>query len=329
MKPTLIVFGANGFIGRYVTRYYARRGWEVVAVARSQKGWSGDGMFLEWDGKSLGPWAEALEGSAAVINLAGRSVNCRYDEANRRAIMDSRVNSTRVIGAAIAACKVPPKVWLNSSTATLYRHAEDHAQDEWLGEPGSGFSVEVAQAWEQAFFAMKTPGATRKVALRTSLVLANEAGTVYDVLAKLARCGLGGRQGGGQQKVSWIHIGDFLRALDLLLEDPQFDGVVNMAAPEVVENRVWMSAFRETVGMPVGLPAARWMLELGAWMLGTETELVLKSRWIDSRRLRESGFSCRWPRLQDALLDLQARQGLESFFREPECRSMGAHAWAR
>ncbi|RYD59652.1 MAG: NAD-dependent epimerase/dehydratase family protein, partial [Verrucomicrobiaceae bacterium] len=174
MNPVIVIFGANGFIGRYLTRHFARNGKEVVAIARSREGWSGDGMFLEWDGKTLGPWALALEGAEAVINLAGRSVNCRYGEVNRELIKQSRVDATRVIGEAIAACKMPPKTWLNSSTATWYRHAEDKPQDDWTGEGGKGFSCEVAQAWEDAFFGANVPAETRKVALRIGMVLANE-----------------------------------------------------------------------------------------------------------------------------------------------------------
>jgi uncharacterized protein (TIGR01777 family) len=327
MNPQIVIFGANGFLGRYLARHYQRLGHEVVCVARHREGWSGDGMFLEWDGKNPGPWALALEGAERVINLSGRSVNCRYDERNKRSIIDSRVDSTRAVGAAIAACKVPPKLWLNSSTATLYRHATDKPQDEWLGEPGEGFSVEVARAWEEAFFAAKVPGATRKVALRTGMVLANEDGTVFDVLRHLTRRGLGGTMGKGDQRVSWIHIEDFLSAVDFIAADPLLDGVFNLTAPEFPTNRELMRGFREQQGVPCGIPASKWMLELGARVMKTETELILKSRWADPRRLREEGFRWRWPQLTGALADLEGRLGLDGFFYQPERRSAGVRVW--
>ncbi len=284
-------------------------------------------MFLEWDGKTLGPWALALEGAEAVINLAGRSVNCRYTPENRREIVDSRVAATRVIGEAVAACKVPPKTWLNASTATWYRHAEDRPQNDWLGEPGEGFSCEVAQAWEDAFFGAAVPAATRKLALRIGMVLANETSTVYEILRKLSRYGLGGTMGNGKQRMSWIHMEDFLRAVDFAIDDPFLDGCINLTAPEFPSNREWMRTFREAVGMPLGLPAAKWILEIGARWMGTETELVLKSRWAEPLRLRDAGFRWRWGRAVDAIADLQSRPGLNGFFRAAAERSAGARVW--
>jgi len=327
VNPQIVIFGANGFLGRYLARHYQNQGREVVCIARNRSGWSGDGMFLEWDGKTLGPWALALEGAERVINLAGRNVNCRYDERNRREILDSRVDSTRVIGQAIAACKIPPKLWINSSTATIYRHAEDHAQDEWTGEPGDGFSVGIARAWEEAFFAAAVPGSTRKIALRTGMVLANEDGTVFDVLRHLTRRGLGGRMGKGTQRVSWIHMEDFLEAVDFLAADPLLDGVFNLTTPEFPTNRELMQIFREQQGAPFGLPASEWMLAVGARLMKTETELVLKSRWADPMRLREAGFRWRWPHLEGTLADLENRIGLEGFFRQPDRRSAGVRIW--
>jgi uncharacterized protein (TIGR01777 family) len=314
MNPIIVIFGANGFLGRYLCRHFAANGKEAVAIARSREGWSGDGMFLEWDGKTQGPWALALEGAEAVINLCGRSVNCRYTERNRQEILESRVDSTRVIGQAIRACKVPPKTWLNASTATWYRHAEDKPQNDWMGEPGEGFSCEVAQAWEDAFFEAELPAETRKLALRIGMVLANEPGTVYDTLRKLTRCGLGGAMGSGEQRVSWIHMEDFLRAVDFAIQDAFLDGVINVTAPEFPTNREWLRAFRGVLGVPLGLPAARWMLELGARFLGTEPELVLKSRWAAPVRLHDAGFQWRWAKTVEALGDLQARRGLNGFF---------------
>lgn len=327
MNPQIVIFGANGFLGRYLARHYQRQGREVVCVARSRDGWCGDGMFLEWDGRSLGPWRLALEGADRVINLAGRSVNCRYDVQNCREIIGSRVESTRVIGEAIATCKVPPKLWLNASTATWYRHAVDSPQDEWNGEPDEGFSFEVARLWEEAFFAARVPGATRKAALRTGMVLANEDGTVFDVLRHLTRRGLGGTMGGGNQRVSWIHMEDFIEGIDFIAGDPMLDGVFNLTAPGFPTNRELMRAFREQQGAPFGLPSAEWMLRLGARFMKTETELVLKSRWADPRRLREEGFRWRWPQLGTALADLEARHGLEGFFYQPERRSAGVRVW--
>ncbi|MBC8127086.1 MAG: TIGR01777 family protein [Gloeobacteraceae cyanobacterium ES-bin-144] len=327
MNPVVVIFGANGFLGRYLCRHFARQGREVVAVARSRDGWSGDGMFLQWDGENPGPWELALEGAEAVINLAGRSVNCRYTEKNRREILDSRVDATQAIGRAIAGCKVPPKVWLNASTATWYRHAEDKPQNDWLGEPGEGFSYEVARTWEETFFGAVVPAATRKVAMRIGMVLANEEATVFDVLGKLTARGLGGPMGDGKQRVSWIHMEDFLRAVEFLVNDAFLSGTLNLTAPEFPTNREWMKIFREAVGMPLGLPATKWMLEIGARFMKTEPELVLKSRWAEPTRLRDAGFKWRWAKAVDAVADLQARRGLQGFFRAAAGRSVGARVW--
>jgi hypothetical protein len=323
----IVIFGANGFLGRYLCRHFTRQGKEVVAVARSREGWSGDGMFLEWDGRTIGPWALALEGAETVINLAGRSVNCRYTEKNRQEILESRVDSTRIIGQAISGCKNPPKAWINAGTATWYRHAEDQAQDEWLGEPGTGFSCDVARKWEEAFFEAPAPAKTRKIALRISMVMANEPGTVYQVLSSLTRFGLGGIMGRGTQRVSWIHMEDLLRAIDFLMADSFLSGIFNLSAPDIPNNRRLMGVFRAVVGMPIGLPAVRWMLEIGARVLQTETELILKSRWAEPLRLRDEGFHWRWGRIEDAVADLVVRPGLQGFFRNPARRSAGARAW--
>jgi len=327
VKAPVVIFGANGFLGRYLTRFFLRQGREVVAVARHGEGIDPDAMFLEWDGRTHGPWAMALEGAGLVINLAGRSVNCRYTPACRAEIVDSRVESTRVIGEAIREAKEPPAVWMNASTATWYRHAEDKAQDEWSGERGRGFSVEVAEAWERSFFAEMVPGQTRKLALRMGMVLANEPGSVHHVLRKMVMAGLGGAVTGGAQRVSWIHMDDVLAAIEWLEDQPLMDGVVNLTAPQSPTNREWMASFREVQAMPFGLPLADWMLEAGARIIGTEPELVTKSRWVTPRRLADSGFRWKWPEVTPALKDLSSRRGLEGFFEMPSKRAIGARAW--
>jgi uncharacterized protein (TIGR01777 family) len=325
--PVIVIFGANGFLGRYLCRHFKREGKEVVAIGRSREGWSGDGMFLEWDGKTPGPWALSLEAAEAVINLAGATVNCRYTETGKQRILTSREITTRLIGQAISDCRIPPKVWLNASTATWYRHAEDRPQDDWLGEPGNGFSCEVARRWEEVFFESNVPASTRKVAMRIGMVLANEKGTVYDVLSRLAARGLGGTMGSGRQRISWIHMDDFLRAVNFLIRDPFLDGAINLTAPDFPDNRTWMRYFRRTAGMPIGLPANRWMLEIGAKWMGTETELILKSRWAEPLRLKDAGFRWRWMDAGRAIQDLRHRNGMEEFFRSSGNRSIGLGGW--
>ena len=313
-KGNVIIFGATGFLGRYLTRHYLDQGREVVAVARHTKGIDERAMFLEWDGRTPGPWSLALEGAALVINLTGKSVNCRYNKKNRREIMDSRIDSTRAIGEAIRACRVPPAVWMNASSATWYRHAEDRPQSERNGEPGEGFSVDVARAWEQSFFASADPTETRMLTLRIGMVLANEPGTVLNVLKRLTLMGLGGTMGDGNQRVSWIHMDDLIAAIDKLELAPMIDGAVNLVAPSAVTNRQLMSMLRESLKMPIGIPANDWMIKVGAFLLRTESELVLKSRWAEPRRLREMGFEFRWPSLMPALENLWARRSIAVYF---------------
>lgn len=306
----LVIPGGTGFLGRVLANWFVDLGWEVVIFSRSFH--SDETAFVRtvpWDGRTMGDWVRELEGTAAIVNLSGRSVNCRYHTRNRREIMDSRIESTRVLGEAMARCHCPPKVWLNSSTATIYKHSFDRSMDEATGivaatpEAKDEFSVQVATAWEREFYSAPTPQ-TRKVALRTAMVLGTERGTVFQVLRRLARLGLGGAMGHGRQYVSWIHEVDFCRAVEWLISHEEISGSVNVTAPNPVTNREVMRRFRQVGGMPFGLPAARWMLEIGAFFLRTETELIIKSRRVVPGILSAAGFDFRFPRLESALDDL-------------------------
>jgi len=297
MRQKLIIVGANGFLARYLTRYFSDLDWEVVGLARHQEGMDPGCRFVQWDGLTLGHWCSEIDGCDTLINMAGRTVNCRYNAKNKKEIMDSRVQSTTLLGEAIATCKNPPSLWLNSSTATIYRHAEDKPQSD-QGEIGKGFSVEVAKAWEEAFFSANVSGKVRKVAMRTAMVLADEPGTVFRYLYNLARFGLGGKVGSGKQMVSWIQIEDFCRSVEWLNEHDEVSGVVNISAPDPLTYAEVMQRFRKLAGMPFGLPATRWMAELGAFLLRTETELILKSRWVVPTRLLENGFVFKYPEME-------------------------------
>jgi hypothetical protein len=306
----IVLPGGSGQVGTLLARAFEGDGHEVVVLGRSAS--AGPWRSVTWDAKTLGPWAAELEGADVVINLAGRNVNCRYNAANRREIMDSRVDSTRVLGEAIAGCARPPRIWLQSSTATIYAHRFDAPNDEASGiiggeEPDAPdswrFSIDVARAWERAFEDAAVPH-TRKVALRSAVVLSPDAGGIFDVLLGLVRRGLGGRSGDGRQFVSWIHHEDFTRAVRWLIEREDFAGVVNLAAPGPLPNDDFMRVLREAWGTGVGLPATRWMLEIGAVFLRTETELILKSRRVVPGRLLEAGFEFRFPRWEEAARDL-------------------------
>jgi hypothetical protein len=304
----IILAGGSGFLGLVLREHFLKSGCEVVVLTRSPRGANRRGRECSWNGRTPGEWARELDGADALINLAGRSVNCRYHTRNRRLMMDSRVESTRVLGETLARCAHPPKVWLNASTATIYQHTFGPAWDE-SGEIGAtpeakdDFSVEVAKAWEREFYAASTPR-TRKVALRTAMVLGHGANSVFPVLCRLARCGLGGRMGSGRQYVSWIHEADLCRAIDWLIKRDDLSGPVNVAAPNPVPNAEMMNTLRKVCSVPFSLPAAVWMLEVGAFFLRTETELILKSRRVVPGRLLASGFQFRFPQLREAMTDL-------------------------
>jgi uncharacterized protein (TIGR01777 family) len=309
----VVIPGGSGQVGTLLAQAFARDENEVVVLSRNRDGnGAGSARWVHWDAVTIGPWAKEVDGADVVINLAGRSVNCRYNAANRKAIMDSRVVSTRAVGRAIAACAEPPATWLQASTATIYAHRYDAWNDERTGvlggdEPGVPktwrFSIEVARAWEQALEDADTPH-TRKVALRSAMVMSPDRGGVFDVLLGLVRRGLGGTAGEGRQYVSWMHHEDFTRALAWLIEHDDVAGPVNLAAPNPLPNAAFMRTLRQAWGIRAGLPAKRWMLEAGAVFLRTETELILKSRRVVPGRLLDAGFAFRHPTWPEAARDL-------------------------
>jgi uncharacterized protein len=301
----IILPGASGFMGRTLAAWLQAQGFETLVLSRyPNRGL--EARVMHWDGRTLGPWAQELNGARAVINLTGRSVNCRYNERNKAEIYSSRLDSTRVIGEAIARCDTPPLVWLNAASATIYRHAEDRAMDEESGELGTGFSVDVCQRWEAMLFAEPTPQ-TRRVAMRTAIVMGADRGGVLQYLRVLARMGLLGPMGNGRQMMSWVHIEDFCRACLWLIHNHQLDGAINIAAPYPVPNADFLRLVREELGVLAGLPAPAWLLEIGAFFLRTETELILKSRFVVPTRLLRSGFRFEHPEAGPALHDLLKR----------------------
>ncbi len=312
MNQRIVVSGGSGFIGRLLTRRLLAGNYDVVVLTRSPGGTAEAIRLVRWDGRTPGNWTEELDGARALINLAGRSVNCRYNERNRWEILESRVDSTRVLGEAIARCKHPPPVWLNASTATIYEHTFDRPMDEATGVIGAtpeakdAFSIEVARAWEQTLDEARTPS-TRKVALRTAMVFAQSEGGVFRVLRRLTRYGLGGPVAGGNQFMSWIHEDDFCRAVEWLIDRDDFGGPVNVASPNPIPHREMMRIFRRECRVPFGLPATRWMLEVAAFVHRTEAELILKSRRVVPARLLAAGFQFRFPKMEDAVREIELR----------------------
>ncbi len=314
MKTLKVVIpGGSGQVGTVLARALHHEGHDVVVLSRRPQArpW----RVLAWDGATRGGWSRELDGCDAVINLAGRSVNCRYTPANRKDILDSRVLSTRVVGEAIADAAHPPRVWLQASTATIYAHRYDAPNDEATGlvggvEPGAPsawkFSIDVARAWEATFNDAIVPG-TRKVAMRSALTLSPDPGGIFDTLLGLVTWGFGGSAGGGRQYVSWIHDEDFIAAVRWLLARDEIDGVVNVASPNPLPNEEFMRVLRHAAGRPFGLPATRLMLEAGAVFMRTETELILKSRRVVPGRLLEHGFVFRYPEWRGAAADLCRR----------------------
>ncbi len=305
--------GGTGQIGMMLSRAFNEAEHEVIVLSRKpgNTAW----RRVLWDAETLGDWTAELEGADAVINLAGRSVNCRYTPENRRLIQESRVKSTRIVGDAIARASRPPRVWLQASTATIYAHRYDAPNDEATGILGGSepdapdtwrFSINVATAWERTVNESVLPH-TRKVVMRSAMIMSPDRGGVFDTLLRLVRYGLGGRAGEGRQYVSWIHDQDFIRAVVWLIEHDELEGPVNLAAPNPVPNAEFMQTLRAAWGIPVGLPAMEWMLEIGAFFLQTETELILKSRRVVPERLLQTGFTFQFPTWVEAARDLCRR----------------------
>ena len=313
-KPLRILLpGGSGHLGQLLAEHFQSQGHAVTILSRHPANlpW----RVIGWDGRTQGDWTKEIDNADIVINLAGRSVNCRYTHRNRREILESRIFSTQALGHAIARSSSPPPVWMNMSTATIYRHALDRSMDEATGELGGRepdapstwrFSIDVATQWEQAFFSAAAPR-TRRIALRSAMVMSATPGGVFNALLNLVRAGLGGTAGPGTQFVSWIHEADFIRAIDFLVAHQHLDGCVNLSSPNPLPNREFMRILRQVWGARFGLSATRWMLEIGAFFLRTETELILKSRRVIPGRLMKAGFQFLLPDWIAAAPDLTAQ----------------------
>lgn len=324
----IILPGGSGQLGVVLARHFLKSDHQLVVLSRrrSNDKWDSSHPFSDsrvqqvaWDAKNVeDPWLEEIDGADVVINLAGRSVNCRYHQTNRALILDSRVDSTRAIGQAIDQCQSPPSVWLQSSTATIYAHRYDAPNDEASGIIGGDepnledtwkFSIDVAKAWEAAATEFRLP-TTRQVLMRTAMVMSPDAEGVFDVLTGLVKKFLGGRNGDGRQYVSWIHEADFVAAIDRLIADESLAGPVNIASPKPLPNSEFMKELRLANGVKFGLPASRWMLEIGARLMKTETELLLKSRRVVPGKLLAAGFEFQFPQWAAACRDLGNRMAV-------------------
>lgn len=305
----IIIAGGSGFIGQAMAMRWAEKN-EVIILSRMKTGAANNAYcqssqlsakYVHWDGQTLGRWAEELDGADLLVNLAGRSVNCRYNEQNKADILNSRIDSTRILGNAVQHCAIPPKLWINGASATIYPHATDTPRDEQFNQFEGDFSVQVCKAWEAAFNEIRLPQ-TRKAILRMAIVLGK--GGVMVPYKRLASLGLGGRQGNGKQMFSWIHIDDLNRMIEWLWQNKEQEGVYNASAMGAVSNKIFMQAVRKAMHIPFGFSAPAWMLKIGAAMIGTEPELLLKSRWVIPARSLKEGFNFQYPKVSEALFDL-------------------------
>jgi uncharacterized protein (TIGR01777 family) len=297
----LIIAAGTGFLGEVLTNHFKDKFEEIVILTRGESKKNGNIKYVNWDAKTFSGWEAALENATVLINLAGKSVDCRYTEKNKKEILLSRIQSTKILNKAVLNCKNPPKHWLNSSTSTIYRFSLDKQMDEADGEIGNDFSINVALSWEKSFFKTETPN-TFKTALRTSIVLGKNGGA-FVPLKTLAKLGFGGKQGKGNQFISWIHEEDFANAIDFIIQK-EITGVINIVSPEPIANKSFMSLLRKAVGISFGIPINEPMLKFGSFFIRTEAELVLKSRNVIPKRLLENGFQFKFDTLEKALKNL-------------------------
>jgi len=311
----IIIAGGTGFIGQGLVKYFGKDNHITILSRRAVNSHNNsynhhvllpadgyDVTYRRWDGEHVEKhWSGEFEAADIVINLAGKSVNCRYNEKNKREIFNSRTNATKAIGEAIRQCIVPPKLWINAASATIYRHAEDRPQDEYNGEFENDFSVQVCKKWEQSFAEQRT-AFTRKVALRTGITLGT--GGVMIPYFNLLKYALGGKQGSGNQMYTWVHMEDVCRVVEWLYDHHEMEGTFNLTAPNPVTNKYFMDTLRKITGHKIGLPAYKWMLKIGATLIGTEPELILKSRWVVPTKLLENGFTFRYASINDAIKNI-------------------------
>ncbi len=311
----IVIPGGSGQVGRMLARFFQDRGHHVTVLTRGP--YTASWSTVHWDGRTLGPWVETLEGADVCIHLSGRRIDCRYTARNRRELYDSRIGPTLLLHRAFASLANPPSLWMNASAATIYRHSIDKPMDEATGEIGGGepigrrrrapekwnWTVQLVKDWEAAFFSTPTPR-TRKIALRTSLAFGPAPGSVFAVLSLLVRAGLGGKQGSGRQMVSWMHETDYAHALEFLIRHEEIEGPVNLAAPHPLSNSEFMAALREAWQMPNGLPAPAALLSIGLFFLRNEPELILKSRYVVPGKLHDAGFEFEFPTWPEAATDL-------------------------
>lgn len=294
----IIIAAGTGFLGKNLEEYFTGKGEEVYILTRNP----GRNNEIRWDARTLGEWKHVLENADVLINLTGKSVDCRYTEKNKKEIYTSRIESTKVLQEAIDQCIHKPKIWLNASSATIYTHSETHLNTEENGIIGDDFSMNICKSWEKEFFRVENE-ITRKTALRTSIVLGNNGGA-FTKLKMITKAGLGGKQGRGTQKVSWIHIDDFCRAVDFIIENEKISGVVNVTAPNPLPNEEFMRKLRNRMNIPFGLNAQVWQLEIASIFLQTETELLLKSRNVYPEKLIQKSFTFNYPDIEAAFQDL-------------------------
>ena len=298
----IVLAGGNGYLGGVLAKHFSSIADEVIILSRKPKAIEGNIKTILWDGKTEGDWVNNLNGASLMVNLCGKNVNCRYNDKNRQEIINSRVLPTNLLNRVIKELERPPLLWINITSATIYRHAEDQAQDEITGEIGYGFSIDVCKIWEETFFQVTNPK-TRKIALRLGIVLGRKDGA-FPWLLNLVKLGMGGKQGDGMQYVSWIHEQDVALSIEWLLDQKEIKGVVNCTAPDAIKNNELMKSLRKAYGVPFGLPAPAWLLEIGAKIIGTETELILKSRWVKPSVLLNSGFKFQYGFIDNAIHDI-------------------------
>lgn len=313
----IVIAGGSGFIGQAIAAYFGKEN-KIVILGRQKINQQNNAYgnlalgndvsqnikYVQWDAKTQGDWSTEINNADLVINLAGKSVNCRYTEKNKQEIFDSRIFSTHAIGEAIKNVKNPPKVWINAASATIYRNALDRPQDELTGEIENDFSVQVCKKWEQSFFGEQTPF-TRKIALRMAITL-GEGGVIIPYF-NLLKFYLGGQQGNGKQMYSWVHIGDVCRMMEWAFENDKIVGVYNCSSPNPLPNKAFMATMRRVCGHKIGLPAYTWMLKIGTAIIGTEPELVLKSRWVIPTKALQAGFFFKYPLLENALKEIVSK----------------------